>query len=354
MTPLSFRDITTRLAAWTFPSELDGVVGIASGGVVPASLVAMRLGVDLKIIALNYRDDANEPRFAEPRLLSNVPRLDGWKRVLLVDHYPTSRQIVRHYLETTWEMRVETADRADEVLALLRRELASGDPFRVLLFDAMPDMEPFAFAREVRAREEIAGTSLVHLANTARDTNQERLRESGIDAFVAKPVGQGELFDAMTIALAHDAIPLARPAAQPSDSRSAPPDVTPEQRKSIRVLLAEDNFLNRKLTMSQLEKLGYIADSAGNGKEALEALARESYDVILMDCQMPVMDGYEATMEIRRRDTAAGHKRRRIIAMTANALEGDREKCLAAGMDDYLAKPTRHEDLERALARYFA
>jgi PAS domain S-box-containing protein len=273
------------------------------------------------------------------------------KRVLLVDHYPTSRQIVRHYLQTTWEMRVELAVTADEALTMLRRELALGDPFRVVLFDAMPDMEPLAFAREVRAREDIAGTSLIYLAANSRELNQERLRDSGIHAFLAKPVGQGELFDALTLALAHDAIPLARPAEQPYDSRPAPAEVSREQRKSIRVLLAEDNFLNRKLTMSQLEKLGYVADSVGNGKEALEAVRRESYDVILMDCQMPVMDGYEATMEIRRLD--GDGKRRRIIAMTANALEGDREKCLSAGMDDYLSKPTRHEDLEKALARFF-
>jgi PAS domain S-box-containing protein len=272
------------------------------------------------------------------------------KRVLLVDHYPTSRQIVRHYLQTTWEMRVDVADTAEDVLVLLKRELAANDPFRVVLFDAMPDMEPLAFAREVHARPEIEGTSLIFLAANSRDVNQERLRDAGVHAFVAKPVGQGELFDAMTLALAHDAIPLAR--AVPSARTSAPAHVPPEMRKSIRVLLAEDNFLNRKLTMSQLEKLGYIADSVGNGKEAVEAVARERYEVILMDCQMPVMDGYEATMEIRRREAAEGTKRR-IIAMTANALEGDREKCLAAGMDDYLAKPTRHEDLEMALARYF-
>ncbi|HJW94501.1 MAG TPA: response regulator [Thermoanaerobaculia bacterium] len=272
------------------------------------------------------------------------------KRVLLVDHYPTSRQIVRHYLQTTWEMRVDVAETAEDVLAMLKRD-AAADPFRVVLFDDMPDMEPLAFAREVQAREEMGGTSLIYLAANSRNTNEERLRDAGVHAFAAKPVGQGELFDALTLALAHDAIPLARPVS--SARTSSPAYVPPEQRKSIRVLLAEDNFLNRKLTMSQLEKLGYVADSVGNGKEAVEAVTRESYDVILMDCQMPVMDGYEATMEIRRRDSKDGRKRR-IIAMTANALEGDREKCLAAGMDDYLAKPTRHEDLEKALARAFA
>ncbi len=273
------------------------------------------------------------------------------KRVMLVDHYPTSRQIVRHYLETTWEMRVGEAESADDVIAALRRETAAGDPYRLVLFDTMHDMDPLSFAREVASRSEIAGTSLVFLASDTREINQERLREAGIQAFIAKPVGQAELFDAITVALAHDAIPLVKLAAlQQEDKRPAPREISAEERKAIRVLLAEDNFLNRKLTMSQLEKLGYHADSVGNGKEALEAAMRGAYDVILMDCQMPVMDGYEATMEIRRRDNANG-TRRRIIAMTANALEGDREKCLAAGMDDYLSKPTRHEDLEKALAR---
>jgi CheY-like chemotaxis protein len=184
--------------------------------------------------------------------------------------------------------------------------------------------------------------------------SRETLREAGITAAVAKPVGQGELFDALTVSLAHDALPLARGASQPSDSRPAPPTVSPQMKKSVRVLLAEDNHLNAKLTLSQLHKLGYDADAVPNGKEAVEAVAKNDYPIILMDCQMPVLDGYQATIEIRRWEKEKGKQPRRIIAMTANALEGDREKCLAAGMDDYLAKPTKHDDLDLALARYFA
>ena len=273
------------------------------------------------------------------------------KRVLLVDSSQTSRRIVRHYLETTWEMRVETCDTAVTALAALRNA-AGRDPIRIVVFDRMPDLSPLDFAREVRQDPQIGGTSLVYLLGTTSDVNAERLREAGINAATPKPVGQGELFDAITIALAHDAIPLARTAEQPLDSRALPPPVTDADRKSIRVLLAEDNFLNMKLTMSQLHKLGYIADSVSNGKEALEALEKMPYAVVLMDCQMPILDGYEATMEIRKRERAGG-PRPRIIAMTANALEGDREKCLAAGMDDYLAKPTKADELEVALARTF-
>ncbi|HYR29547.1 MAG TPA: response regulator, partial [Thermoanaerobaculia bacterium] len=236
----------------------------------------------------------------------------------------------------------DVASDASEALELLRR-----GGHRVVIFDA----DPIAFAREVRA---VAGAvSLVHLVSAGAGVDEEAMRAAGINAYTIKPVGQTELFDALAVALAHDAIPLARAAGQPDDSRALPADVSVELRRSIRVLLAEDNFLNMKLTMSQLQKLGYFADSVANGKEVLEALARRDYDVVLMDCQMPIMDGYQATMEIRRREKADGRKRR-IIAMTANALEGDREKCLAAGMDDYLAKPTRAEDLEIALARHFA
>jgi two-component system sensor histidine kinase/response regulator len=276
------------------------------------------------------------------------------KRVLLFDGSVTSRRVIRHYLETTREMRVETADSNAAALAALRAA-ARNDPFRILIFDAVRDLDPLAFARQVRNDPTISGTSLIHLIPSSAEVNETAMREAGINAYASKPVGQGELFDAITLAMAHDALPLARTASQkPRDTRSvrAMTQVTPEMRKSIRVLLAEDNFLNRKLTMSQLEKLGYVADSVGNGNEVLEALKRVEYDVILMDCQMPVVDGYSATIEIRRAEWGSS-KHVRIVAMTANALEGDREKCLAAGMDDYLSKPTRHDDLDQALQRVF-
>lgn len=276
--------------------------------------------------------------------------LEG-KRVLLADQIPTSRQVVRHYLEATWGMRVELVATADELLERLRAAARSGDPFRVAIFDDLPDLDALGLAGAIHGEPSIAGTSLIYLSpDMATATNEETFRAAGINAYAAKPVGQGELFDALTVALAHDAIPLARPAV---NAIPAPPrELTAELRRSIRVLLAEDNFLNRKLTMSQLEKLGYIADSVGNGKEAVEAIAARWYDIILMDCQMPIVDGYQATMEIRRLERS-GARRHRIIAMTANALEGDREKCLAAGMDDYLAKPTKQDELDAALARSF-
>ncbi len=275
-------------------------------------------------------------------------------RVLVVDNALTHRKVVRHYLETTWAMRVDAAEKAAEALAMLRRASAAGDPYRVMIYDRSADVDEIALAREIHADATIAATRLILMSNDNAPVNEERLRQAGVQAYVAKPVGQSELFDAMTIALAKDALPLSRPLSGRWRAVALPPPpVPPEKRRSVRVLLVEDNFLNMKLTMSQLTKLGYIADSVSNGKEALEAVAGGDYDIIVMDCQMPIMDGYEATTELRKRDAAAG-RRRRIIAMTANALEGDREKCLAAGMDDYLAKPTKQNELEIALARHFA
>src|SRR5438105_11684882 len=273
------------------------------------------------------------------------------KRVLLIDRSPTSRRIIRHYLETTWEMRVETAETAGEAIVLLRRE-AKNDPIRVAVFDPMPDADPKTFARIVRGDPSIARTGLVQLIPMNAQPDEGMMREAGISAYTTKPAGQRDLFDALTIALAHDAIPLSRSAIGQNDRRGRPAEVPAEVRRHVRILLAEDNFLNRKLTLSQLEKLGYSGDSVANGKEAIEAMARDPYDAILMDCQMPIVDGYEATMEIRKKHRNG--KRPYIIAMTANALEGDREKCLAAGMDDYLAKPTKQDELDVALARAIA
>ena len=288
---------------------------------------------------------------AEAPIASSQLEFKG-RRVLLVDHLPTSRKIVRHYLELTWEMSVETASDAAGILAILKNDAASGKPIDAVIFDALPDATFEGLARMVREDAAIAGTPLIYLLGTEARASDEQLRTAGVTAALTKPVGQAELNDVLNMAFAQKALYLPRALKAPPANRKRITDIPLEARAAVRVLLAEDNFLNRKLTLTQLEKLGFKATAVGNGKEVIEAVDRERYDIIIMDCQMPMIDGYEATLAIRRREKTSAH-RHHIIAMTANAREGDREKCLASGMDDYLSKPTRHEDLSDAIARFF-
>ncbi|HEX7706872.1 MAG TPA: response regulator [Thermoanaerobaculia bacterium] len=266
-------------------------------------------------------------------------------RVLVLDALPTSRRLLTHYLESAWQMRVDVAEGLPTAMQMLRE--ATGDPYRIFFFDRLQDPDPLPLLEQLREDPTITLPGLVLLTNIGSPLDIDAMRAAGIRAHVSKPLGQHELFEAISVAVSHDAISFARPV-MTAEATPPPLALTDVDRGSIRILLAEDNFLNMKLTMSQLQKLGFRADSVANGKELLDVLTQKNYNVVLMDCQMPIMDGYAATIEIRRRESLIG-ARHYIIAMTANALEGDRERCLAAGMDDYLAKPTRLDDLERAI-----
>jgi len=308
-------------------------------------------------------------------------------RVLVLDQSESSRRIIVHYLESNLDMRCDVAESPEEAIEKLGAEAALGDPFRVAIFDLhMPSMHGLALAQEIRGRAGIAGTSLITMTSLGEQVDDDLLREVGIAAWLTKPVEQTELLDVLTIVMARElrsatsgqqAMPAAEAAPAPESvapqepeaipafasqpvPMAPPPEPEPEPAivpfaapdGSRRVLLAEDNQLNQKLTRSQLVKLGYEVEIVSNGREVLKSLEQKYYPVILMDCQMPQMDGYEASMKIRQRE--GKERKTRIIAMTAHALEGDREKCLAAGMDDYLAKPTRQEDLAAALERWLS
>jgi two-component system, sensor histidine kinase and response regulator len=284
---------------------------------------------------------------------AEVPLRDA--RVLVVDQSDTHRRIVSHYLSFLWSMHAEIAEGASEAIEMLRRASREGHPFQVVLFDAhMRAMDGLTFARSVRAESLIGKTGLVMMTALGLQIDESISRAAGISAYLTKPVEQSELFDCMVAALVSEGSKSALIAVAdiPARTRSAPVSIPEETVRETRILVAEDNLLNQKLTISQLSKLGFAVDAVANGAEVIDALEKQPYGVILMDCQMPVMDGYEVTKEIRRRE---GRDRGiKIIAMTAHALEGDREKCLAAGMDDYLSKPTRHDDLATALARCLA
>ena len=271
---------------------------------------------------------------APPRPARDEAPLAG-KRLLLVDDNATNREIVRRLAES-WEMLVEVIERPTDALARVRR----GDPFDVAVLDMqMPEMDGLELAREIRRYRDQNALPLLLL------TSMGRLAEArGASEFAAqlvKPVKSSQLHDALVRVLAAGTAPDSAPGRREDGARSAVAD--------LRLLVAEDNAVNRQLALALLRRLGYVADVVENGREVLDALERERYDVVLMDVQMPELDGLEATRQIRERRGSSDAPR--IIAMTANAMEGDREECLAAGMDDYLSKPIRPEELSRALAR---
>jgi PAS domain S-box-containing protein len=275
-------------------------------------------------------------------------------RVLVVDDNATNRQILRHQI-FAWKMQRGSAADGHEALAVLRSAAAAGKPFDVALLDMqMPEMDGLSLAKAIKADPAIAATRLIILTSLGHVMSTAELRALGIDAYLVKPVKQSRLFDCLV-----DAVGQAQ--AENIFARPAAPLPVPAGalRTPARILLAEDNAVNQKVALAQFKKLGYSADAVANGLEVIEAIEDVPYDIIFMDCQMPEMDGYEATQAIRKREEISANAGRLkshiyIIAMTANAMAGDREKCLASGMDDYVSKPVRESDLRNALARWDA
>ena len=247
----------------------------------------------------------------------------------------------------------DCAETGAEALSILRNAAAGNDPYAVAIIDRqMADMDGLALARAIKADPAISATRLVLLTPLGKPLSSDELALHQIAACRSKPVRQSTLFGCIAAVLEADvgSLPRPVPAVQADLLENAAGTHGQVALSGKRILVAEDNIVNQRVALGQLKKLGYRADAVANGLEVLEALERIPYDVIVMDCQMPEMDGYEATAQIRRRE--AGKRHTWIIAMTANAMKGDREKCLAAGMDDYLSKPTAVAALSTALARY--
>jgi CheY-like chemotaxis protein len=289
-----------------------------------------------------------EKQSAGARVAEPAQNLEGL-RVLAVDDNATNRQILKHQLES-WGMIYTEAGSGAEALELLRAAAQRNEQFQLAVLDLMmPCMNGFELARRIKADPSLAGIELVMLTSFGERGDVATAQEIGIAAYLTKPVRQAQLFNCLTNVVGASAGQeiVATPPPQPIAQR-APVQATSNKR----LLLAEDNTVNQKVALRQLQKLGYRADAVANGREAIEALSRIPYDLVLMDCQMPEMDGYEATAVIRRREGVTKHTW--IVAMTANALEGDREKCIAAGMDDYVSKPVKVEDLSAVLSRLLA
>jgi PAS domain S-box-containing protein len=271
------------------------------------------------------------------RDLSGVqPALRG-KRVLVVDDNATNRRIVTTHLEA-WGMPGRATGSPGEALAWIE----AGERFDVAVLDMhMPEMDGIALARAIRERP--AGAALPLVLFTSLGRREARAEDEGFAAYLHKPVKPSQLFDALASVLADQPVHV-----RAREAGRVETDPEMARRHPLRILLAEDNVVNQKVALRLLGQMGYRADLAGNGLEAIDAVARQTYDVVLMDVQMPELDGFEASREINRRWPEA---RPRIVAMTANAMQGDRELCTQAGMDDYVAKPIRVEELVAVLER---
>lgn len=270
------------------------------------------------------------------RLAGRQSSLEG-KRLLIVDDNATNRRVLTLQAES-WGMLARGTGSPAEALEWIRR----GDPFDLAVLDAnMPGVDGVALAREIRRWRDARRLPLVLCSSIGR--REVTAAEGSIEwaAFLTRPVKQSQLFDALASILTDEGIP-ARAAEAPG-----PFDETLAQRRPLRILVVEDNPVNQKLALRLLAQMGYRADVAGNGIEAIQSVERQEYDVVLMDVQMPEMDGLEAARQLCARWRS--DERPRLIAMTANAMHGDREMCLNAGMDDYVSKPIRVDALAAAL-----
>lgn len=281
------------------------------------------------------------PLCVEPPLEDETPRRTAIRgtRCLVVDDNATNRRILDEILRS-WEMLPSCAGSAAEALEALRRGAAAGQPFELVLTDInMPGMDGFALIEQLRAEPEISRTTVIILTSGDRQNDAASAERLGVAQRLLKPVKQSELFDAIAAALGMVAAEPEAPA-----EVEAPLAVCP-----LKILLAEDSLVNQRLAVGLLERHGHDVAVANNGQEALDALQKERFDLVLMDVQMPELDGLEATRRIRVRERNADGRHTPIIAMTAHALKGDRERCLAAGMDEYVSKPIRERQLLAAM-----
>jgi signal transduction histidine kinase/DNA-binding response OmpR family regulator len=326
------------LGSWgDHPTQPQGNVGHRTGG--PGSVF------HFTVVLRRHEGEQKEP-------LVGGGREQGLRRarILSVDDNETNRRVLAGMLGR-WGCRHEEVGNGEAALTKLREAVATGDPFGLAILDmCMPGMDGEELGRLVKSDGALAETRLVMLTSAGKRGDAARAEELGFAAYLTKPVKHSQLFDCLMTVLARGG--------EDQEARKketvTPRSVAEDRRCGMRILLAEDNPVNQKVALRMLEKMGYATDVVCNGQEAIEALGREEYGVVLMDVQMPEMDGMEATRQIRNRGSGVNNHEVPIIAMTAHAMGGDREECLACGMDDYVSKPVDVAVLEEAVARWTA
>ncbi len=269
-------------------------------------------------------------------------------RILIISKNSTSRHILNVYLGS-WHCRVKVLCSAEEVIVTLQNAVAEDDPFKILLLDnCVPKIDAKNLAQEIKAESLLQDVQLVILISVGMRGDAEHFQRLGFAAYLVKPIKQTLLLNCLRMLTGESASDRNDSSKQIATRHS----ISENYKQHIRILLAEDNTVNQKIACRILKKkLGFHTDLATNGKEAIDLLEKFDYNLVLMDCQMPLMDGYETTSIIRDQNSAVRNHNIPIIAMTANAMKGDREKCLEAGMDDYVSKPINGTKLAETIDR---
>jgi CheY-like chemotaxis protein len=282
-----------------------------------------------------------KPQARAEQPVADITALRGLS-VLVVDDNEVNRKILIRLLDR-WQMRAVVVDGGRAALAAVERAEADGAPFQLILLDAhMPEMDGFELARRIHGTPSLADSVVMMLSSARHVEDADRCREAGIQRYLVKPIFQNELQQAILSELQGRIVPARRRTTATLDMRPGP---------ALRILLAEDNVVNQKVAARVLERRGHSVTVANNGAEAVNLYGRDTFDVILMDIQMPEMNGYEATTAIRGHECTTG-AHIPIIALTAHAMAGDRDRCLAAGMDDYVSKPIHLEELLQKVEQF--
>jgi len=280
----------------------------------------------------------------------------GGVRVLVVDRNKINRQTLLDMM-SNWGMKGDAVPTSEEAIAAMRWAFASGQPYQIAIIDSnLEDDSTESIGQRIKSDPQLVDTVLIVITAVGKRGDARRLSDAGFAAYLVRPIHQATLMEALASAWGSKLQGVTAPLITRhtlAEARASQAPLSPGHSASAgaRILVVEDNPLNQKLALRMLEKLGCRADLAGNGREAVSLIETGGYDLVFMDCQMPEMDGYEASAIIRQREKDSGG-RLPIIAMTAHTMAGDRDKCVEAGMDDYISKPIRKEDILQVISKW--